>query len=86
MRTTIDIPDNIFRRVKAAAALEGKSLKVFLTQALERELALRAAATPPRRRVSLPLVPSDRPGSVCLDSTDIAKALEGEDLDASAGH
>jgi hypothetical protein len=34
MRTSVDLPDELFRRVKAAAALHGKSLKEFLTEIL----------------------------------------------------
>ena len=34
MRTTIEIPDPLFRKAKAAAAKEGKSLKDFFTEAL----------------------------------------------------
>jgi hypothetical protein len=37
MRTTVDIPDHLLRRAKAAA-LEGKSLKAFLTEAVVHEL------------------------------------------------
>jgi uncharacterized protein (DUF1778 family) len=38
MRTTVDIPDHLLRRAKAAAALEGKSLKAFLMEAVVHEL------------------------------------------------
>jgi hypothetical protein len=34
MRTTIDIPDELFRRAKATAALEGGTLKDLVTEAL----------------------------------------------------
>lgn len=39
MKTTLDIPDELFRRVKATAALEGRSLKDFVSHALETHLA-----------------------------------------------
>jgi hypothetical protein len=39
MKTTLDIPDDLFRRVKATAALEGCSLKDFVSRALEHRLA-----------------------------------------------
>lgn len=38
MRTTIDIPDPLFREVKATAAKKGLLLKEFITAALIREL------------------------------------------------
>lgn len=38
MKTTIDLPDPIFRRAKATAAVEGLSLKAFITRAVEQRL------------------------------------------------
>lgn len=39
MRTTIDIPDPLFRKLKATAAQRGTSLKDLVTEALEEKLA-----------------------------------------------
>jgi hypothetical protein len=39
MKTTVEIPDSLFREVKSAAAGRGVSLKMFLTEALEEKLA-----------------------------------------------
>jgi hypothetical protein len=54
MRTTIELPDPIFRRMKAVAALEGTTIKDFVQKAVEREL----GPKPPRKghRVKLPLI------------------------------
>jgi hypothetical protein len=38
VKTTIELPDPIFRRAKAAAAAQGKSLKVFFTEAVQQRL------------------------------------------------
>lgn len=38
MKTTIELPDELSRQVKAAAALRGQSMKEFLTEVLTREL------------------------------------------------
>jgi hypothetical protein len=38
MKTTIELPDELSRQVKAAAALRGQSMKQFLTDLLQREL------------------------------------------------
>jgi hypothetical protein len=38
MKTTLEIPDEVFRQTKATAALRGESLKDFITQALEAHL------------------------------------------------
>ena len=39
MRTTLDLPDETFRRLKAQAALNGLKLKALVTQYIERGLA-----------------------------------------------
>lgn len=39
MKTTIEMPDKLFRKAKALAALRGQSLKELITAAMERELA-----------------------------------------------
>jgi hypothetical protein len=38
MRTTIDLPDTLFRRAKATAALRGSTMKDLVVRALEREI------------------------------------------------
>lgn len=47
MKTTIEMPDDIFRRAKAAAALQGLSMKEWLTNILRREVGAGTAVTPP---------------------------------------
>lgn len=39
MKTTIEIPDQLFRKAKAAAAECGQSFKEFVTEALQDKLA-----------------------------------------------
>jgi hypothetical protein len=46
MKTTIEIPDPLFRQVKSAAAQRGQSLKDFVTEALGEKLAPRSRAFP----------------------------------------
>ena len=38
MRTTIDLPDPLFKEAKATAALRGQSLKQIVVKALQQEL------------------------------------------------
>ena len=38
MKTTVELPDQLFRKAKATAAERGQSLKEFLTQALREKL------------------------------------------------
>ena len=55
MRTTIDLPDELFRHVKAAAASQGIKLREFVATALERALQ-KGSNSRPGKRVKLPLV------------------------------
>lgn len=57
MRTTIDMPDALFRKTKAVAALRGSSMKDLIIQAVERELTI-SSQPAKRKRVKLPLVQS----------------------------
>ena len=47
MKTTLEIPDGIFRRAKSAAAQRGVPLREFVTQAVKEKLA--ADSAPPER-------------------------------------
>lgn len=38
MRTTIDLPDTLFRKTKATAALRGSTMKELIVRAVEREV------------------------------------------------
>jgi hypothetical protein len=72
MRTTIDIPDPVYRQLKATAALRGCSVREIILRVVEREL---AAAAPKKGRIKLPLIESDRPGSLHLTNADINEIL-----------
>ena len=85
MRTTINVPDHLLRRAKAVASLQGKSLKVFVTEALEERVAGAAGGEFGSRRVQLPLVPSSNPGSVDPDPEAIAGLLEAEEVRVLTG-
>ena len=43
VRTTIELPDSLFREVKATAAQQGMLLKDYVTQALQDKLAERSS-------------------------------------------
>jgi len=47
VRTTIEIPDLLFRQAKSKAAERGQTLKEFVTEALRDKLALNASKVPP---------------------------------------
>jgi hypothetical protein len=79
MRTTLDLPDALLKRAKIEAVERGISLKELVGTALARELA-EPAAQPARKRLTFPLIPSKRPGSLELSSSEIARMEEEEDL------
>jgi hypothetical protein len=39
MKTTVEIPDSLYRQIKARAALKGQSIKDFLIEAVRSKLA-----------------------------------------------
>jgi len=45
MKTTIEIPDDLFKRAKATAALQGESLRTLICDAIETHL---TSVSPPR--------------------------------------
>ena len=55
MRTTIDLPDSLFRRAKATAAMRGISMKNLVIAAIERETGPAAPPKPAKNR-AFPLV------------------------------
>jgi hypothetical protein len=59
MRTTIDLPDALFGKTKASAALRGTTMKELILAALERDLnapAVQDVQTPRPPLLFLPLV------------------------------
>jgi hypothetical protein len=69
MRTTIDIPDRMYQRLKARAASQGQTAKALILQAVEQTLSSKRRQ--PNRRITLPLVRSKRPGTLRLDNARI---------------
>ena len=47
MKTTIEIPDPLFRKAKSKAAEQGKTLKDFVTEAIQDKLAAKAGGSVP---------------------------------------
>ena len=74
MRTTIDLPDALFRKTKAVAALRGSSMKDLIIHAVEREV---TGNSPPakRKRVKLPLVRSWKGPKLDLTGFDFDELL-----------
>jgi len=86
----LDLPDDVFRQVKAKAALEGATLKDMLTRYIES--GLRHPGRPagePARRSSLPVVPKRGQGVIPSLTPELQARLEEEEdlakLDRSFG-
>ncbi|MFZ2242455.1 MAG: hypothetical protein WAV90_23375 [Gordonia amarae] len=80
MRTTVDLPPELMRAAKIAAADRGVTLKDLLIRALSREVAAGASGG---RRVTFPLISSDGP-RVDVTNSDIEAALDAEDIEKYA--
>ena len=73
MRTTIDLPNDLFRQVKSKAALRGETLKKFVQSAIEKEISVEVPAG--SFRVKLPLIKSKKPKSLSLTNAEIEHLL-----------
>jgi hypothetical protein len=70
MRTTVDIPDFLYRELKSKAAQEGRSVKELILRSVEGGLRPSPKSATPKRKkkVRLPIIPSKRPGTLDLDN------------------
>jgi hypothetical protein len=73
MRTTVDIPDPLYRQLKSRAASEGSSVKELVLRGVKNELGIRKKKS--GKRVSLPIVKSKRPGTLNIDNAKIAELV-----------
>jgi hypothetical protein len=73
MRTTVDIPDPIYRRLKSRAASERTSVKELILRGTERVLEEK-----PRKRggrIKFPIIASKEPGTLDLDNERIFEII-----------
>jgi hypothetical protein len=88
MRTTIDLPDELFRQAKAKAALDGLKLKDLIARYVEQGLRGVAPSSPSRRprRSELPVArPVTGRSLPLLTNADIHRILD-EDEAAGVRH
>ena len=69
MRTTLDIPDEAYRRLKIKAAVEGKTIRKIALRGILREIDV--PVTKPVRRLPEPILKSYAPGSIRIDNEQI---------------
>lgn len=72
VRTTVDLPDALFRKRKAVAALWRSSLKNLIVQAVEKEVNGSAANG---RKIHLPLVRMPKDGKINVKGFDFDDIL-----------
>jgi hypothetical protein len=72
MRTTVDIPEPTYRKLKSKAAQQGSSVKELILRGVERELRTGAAK---KGRIPLPIVHSKQPGTLRLTSEQIYEII-----------
>lgn len=76
VKTTLDIPDDLFREAKAKAALEGRKLKDLVTEGLR--LRMRQGPRENLKLVKFPLIKSKSKRPLKIPD-DIASRLESAD-------
>jgi len=75
MRTTIEIPDALYRKMKTVAAERGSSMKDFIVRAVEREVAGTEPTKPERPTLKLPLMKSWKGPELDLTNFDFDELL-----------
>lgn len=65
MKTTVEIPDELFREAKARAAMDGIKLKDLIADALRAKLSAPPAERP--RRVKFPIIEGNPDGPPITD-------------------
>jgi C-terminal processing protease CtpA/Prc len=73
MRTTLDIPDPVYRRLKSRAATEGSSAKELILRGVRQ--VLKEPRRKPGKRVTLPIIRSKQPGTLQLDNEKIFEII-----------
>lgn len=74
MKTTVEIPDDLFRQAKAQAAIQGVPLRDLVVRGLQ--LAMEEATSVPlQRRTKFPLIRAV-PGAEPITDEQVAQALE----------
>ena len=82
MRTTVELPDELLRKAKARAALQGRPLKEFVAEALK--LLLQTQSHPPASsgRTQFPIIKPKNPA--CRVTSEMVAAAEEEMIEEEA--
>jgi hypothetical protein len=83
MRTTLDLPDSLFREVKTRAVQQGVTLKDLLAQYIQAGMNAPASAAPVAHRTQVPLPyfrNTDGPAIPARSNAELFAILEEEDI------
>lgn len=69
MRTSVDIPDDLYRKIKILASQRGTSIRQLVVDGLA--LVARPAPPPRKKRFEIPIIPSTRTEKLDLDNETI---------------
>ena len=69
MRTTLDIPDPLYRQIKVRAATEGRTIRELILEGIQAKLAEEQIA--PAKPFKIPVIHSKRPGTLHLTNEEI---------------
>lgn len=82
MRTTVEVPDDLFREAKSSAALQGKSLRELFVEGLRLAIDATKRGTSKPIRVDFPLIKGE-PGSLTME---MIKEAEEQEYEAEGEH
>ena len=75
MRTTIDLPDDLYKSVRTVAIEDDTTLRQMVLDGLTLVLEKRASRAP-AKRLKLPVIRSARPGTLDIDSEKIYEIID----------
>jgi hypothetical protein len=78
MQTLVDLPDALYRKSAALAASRGATVEQFIVEAVTKEVQdeqRSGEALCGNREIALPLIRSERPGTLDLSSFDFDELL-----------
>jgi len=81
MRTTIDLPDSLFKKMKAMAALRGMKMREYVMEVLEKALtpSKRSHSGRKRREVKFPLIRRKKPGTIRYSNEQLEDLMIAEE-------
>jgi hypothetical protein len=75
MRTTVDIPDETYRKLKVKAAEENSTVRQVVLEGLDLVL-LQQNSAPPAQRLKMPLIHSTRKDKLVIDNEKIYEIID----------